>query len=129
MVVITFIDELPPTYRFMFVFNSALTNMMACRVYRNTKFGEFREDFVSTKSMEFALPSDSEFTHSTAHSTSHSSSSRTAVSDGSEVDREPRAEVNDQSARVRKWALYAITALMLGLPFTCIYLCKHFKDH
>ncbi|RDB23130.1 hypothetical protein Hypma_009754 [Hypsizygus marmoreus] len=38
----------PGAYLFMFTFNSALTNMMACRVFRRTKFGDFREESISS---------------------------------------------------------------------------------
>ncbi|KAG5637233.1 hypothetical protein H0H81_005276 [Sphagnurus paluster] len=31
------------------IFNVALTNMMACRVYRHTRFGDFREETISTR--------------------------------------------------------------------------------
>lgn len=50
VVILTWVKGAPIAYRLMFtVLNVALTNMMACRVYRHTKFGDFREDVLSTK--------------------------------------------------------------------------------
>ncbi|KAG6918421.1 hypothetical protein DXG01_014600 [Tephrocybe rancida] len=46
VVIIT--PAVPVGFRFMYVFNAVITNMMACRVYRNTKFGDFREDSIAT---------------------------------------------------------------------------------
>ncbi|KAF5381349.1 hypothetical protein D9615_008347 [Tricholomella constricta] len=48
--VITWARTVPLAYRLMFtIFNVAITNMMACRVYRHTRFGDFREDTISTQ--------------------------------------------------------------------------------
>ncbi|RDB27994.1 hypothetical protein Hypma_002096 [Hypsizygus marmoreus] len=50
VVSLTWAHTVPLAYKLMFtVFNVALTNMMACRVYRHTKFGDFREDAISTR--------------------------------------------------------------------------------
>ncbi|RDB22996.1 hypothetical protein Hypma_009717 [Hypsizygus marmoreus] len=38
VIAITFIPGISPIYRYMFMFNSTLTNMMACKVFRSTKF-------------------------------------------------------------------------------------------
>ncbi|KAH0581337.1 hypothetical protein H2248_012429 [Termitomyces sp. 'cryptogamus'] len=47
-VVTTWVGAVP--YRLMFaIFNITLTNMMACRVFRHTRFGKFREDTISTR--------------------------------------------------------------------------------
>ncbi|KAG6829111.1 hypothetical protein H0H92_005653 [Tricholoma furcatifolium] len=48
--VLTWASTVPLSYRLMFtIFNVALTNMMACRVYRNTRFGNLREETVSSR--------------------------------------------------------------------------------
>ncbi|KAG6872491.1 hypothetical protein C0995_009353 [Termitomyces sp. Mi166 len=48
--VITWAGDVPLPYRLMFIiFTVALTNMMACRVFRHTKFGDFREDTISSR--------------------------------------------------------------------------------
>ncbi|KAF9045140.1 hypothetical protein BJ165DRAFT_1475549 [Panaeolus papilionaceus] len=48
-VIMFYINVVPPTYRSMFtVPNVALMNIMACRVFRKTKFGVFREVTIST---------------------------------------------------------------------------------
>ncbi|KAF9045141.1 hypothetical protein BJ165DRAFT_1528051 [Panaeolus papilionaceus] len=49
VVIMFYIDAVPPVYRSMFtVPNVALMNIMACRVFRKTKFGVFRETTVSS---------------------------------------------------------------------------------
>ncbi|KAF9045136.1 hypothetical protein BJ165DRAFT_1611317 [Panaeolus papilionaceus] len=48
-VIMFYLRAVPPTYRTMFsVPNLALMNIMACRVFRNTKFGVFNADSIST---------------------------------------------------------------------------------
>ncbi|KAF9045139.1 hypothetical protein BJ165DRAFT_1602816 [Panaeolus papilionaceus] len=48
-VIMFWITAVPPTYRSMFTIpNIALMNIMACRVFRKTKFGIFRETAIST---------------------------------------------------------------------------------
>jgi len=48
-VIMLYITTVPITYRTMFtVPNIALMNIMACRVFRNTKFGFIRETTIST---------------------------------------------------------------------------------
>jgi len=50
VVVLGSVKGVPYAYQFMFtVFNCALTNMMACRVYRQTKLGTFKESAPSTR--------------------------------------------------------------------------------
>jgi len=47
--VITWTVVVPVAYRVaLTIFNVAVTNMMACRVYRHTKFGYLRENLIST---------------------------------------------------------------------------------
>ncbi|KAF8154826.1 hypothetical protein B0H34DRAFT_718046 [Crassisporium funariophilum] len=51
-VIMLYIDSVPIAYRTMFtVPNIMLMNVMACRVFRNTKFGLFRETAISTSKM------------------------------------------------------------------------------
>ncbi|KAF9044940.1 hypothetical protein BJ165DRAFT_1404214 [Panaeolus papilionaceus] len=48
-VIMFFIDSVPPIYRLMFsIPNVALMNIMACRVFRNTKFGLTQDNLIST---------------------------------------------------------------------------------
>ncbi|KAF8953402.1 hypothetical protein BDZ97DRAFT_1767467 [Flammula alnicola] len=48
-----------PTYKILFtVPNVALTHIMACRVFRNTKFGRFREASISTMQLRFTAAND-----------------------------------------------------------------------
>ncbi|KAF9044941.1 hypothetical protein BJ165DRAFT_1527886 [Panaeolus papilionaceus] len=48
-VIMFFIDSVPPIYRLMFsIPNVALMNIMACRVFRNTKFGLSQDTLIST---------------------------------------------------------------------------------
>lgn len=58
--------------------NIALLNIMACRVYRNTKFGLFREEEISTSNMQKAieskLPPFPVFAHRSEITTTNSSS-------------------------------------------------------
>ncbi|RDB22909.1 hypothetical protein Hypma_009716 [Hypsizygus marmoreus] len=73
VVVITFLEILPVTYRYLLIFNSVLTNMMACRVHRHTLFEDPWEGSIHSTHMSFALPSD-------AHTrNSNETSSRTAL--------------------------------------------------
>lgn len=52
VVILTSIPMVPPSYRLMFtVLNIALTNMMACRVFRHTKLRSYNDDTVSSKWM------------------------------------------------------------------------------
>ncbi|KAF9043113.1 hypothetical protein BJ165DRAFT_1529231 [Panaeolus papilionaceus] len=58
-VIMLYIEAVPITYRTMFtVPNIALMNIMACRVFRNTKFGVFRETSISTSRMNSTNPAD-----------------------------------------------------------------------
>ncbi|PPQ70819.1 hypothetical protein CVT24_001036 [Panaeolus cyanescens] len=58
-VIMLYIYTVPITYRTMFtVPNIALMNIMACRVFRNTKFGVFRETSISTSRMGSTNPAD-----------------------------------------------------------------------
>ncbi|KAF8154858.1 hypothetical protein B0H34DRAFT_718261 [Crassisporium funariophilum] len=51
-VIMLYISSVPITYRTMFtVPNITLMNIMACRVFRNTKFGVFRETMISSSKM------------------------------------------------------------------------------
>lgn len=51
-VIMLYISAVPVAYRTMFtVPNIVLMNIMACRVFRNTKFGHFRESEISTNGM------------------------------------------------------------------------------
>ncbi|KAG6909496.1 hypothetical protein DXG01_017218 [Tephrocybe rancida] len=48
--VITWAQAVPLSYRLMFtIFNVTLTNMMACRVFRHTRFGNFEENTTSSR--------------------------------------------------------------------------------
>ncbi|PPQ74973.1 hypothetical protein CVT24_010274 [Panaeolus cyanescens] len=48
-VIMFFIESVPPTYRLMFTLpNVTLMNIMACRVFRNTKFGLLQDSSMST---------------------------------------------------------------------------------
>jgi hypothetical protein len=58
-VIMLYVSSVPITYRTMFsVPNIALMNIMACRVFRNTKFGVFRETSISTSRMGTAKDGD-----------------------------------------------------------------------
>ncbi|KDR73143.1 hypothetical protein GALMADRAFT_72738 [Galerina marginata CBS 339.88] len=51
-VIMLYVSSVPIAYRTMFtVPNIMLMNIMACRVFRNTKFGLFRENTISTSKM------------------------------------------------------------------------------
>jgi len=51
-VIMLYVSSVPITYRTMFtVPNIALMNIMACRVFRHTKFGMFRETSISTSKL------------------------------------------------------------------------------
>ncbi|KAJ3513407.1 hypothetical protein NLJ89_g2970 [Agrocybe chaxingu] len=57
-VVVFFIPFIPPVYRTMFtVPNAMLTNAMACRVYKRTKFGFYRESADSGRLGDFPVSS------------------------------------------------------------------------
>ncbi|RDB22900.1 hypothetical protein Hypma_009718 [Hypsizygus marmoreus] len=43
IITLSFLSGLPPIFRYMLIFNCTLTNMMACKVFRNIKFGTFRQ--------------------------------------------------------------------------------------
>lgn len=45
------LPDFPPAYKITFVPNCVVTNMMAGRVYRHTKFGHFQEESISTRRM------------------------------------------------------------------------------
>ncbi|KAF9044987.1 hypothetical protein BJ165DRAFT_1474700 [Panaeolus papilionaceus] len=48
-VIMLFVSSVPPVYRIMFVVpNVVLTNIMACRVFRDTKFGLMRDSLLAT---------------------------------------------------------------------------------
>ncbi|KAF9563106.1 hypothetical protein CPC08DRAFT_686956 [Agrocybe pediades] len=56
-VIMLFVKSVPVTYRTMFtVPNIMLMNVMACRVFRNTKFGLFRESSFSTTDFKSTSP-------------------------------------------------------------------------
>lgn len=76
-----FNTHVPVPMRSMFATpNIALLNIMACRVYRNTKFGLFREEELSTANMnkaetESKLPPFPVFAHRSAITTTDSTDS------------------------------------------------------
>ncbi|KAF9044988.1 hypothetical protein BJ165DRAFT_1474706 [Panaeolus papilionaceus] len=52
-VIMFFVHSVPPTYRLMFtVPNVTLMNIMACRVFRNTKFGLIQDSSMSTSVLQ-----------------------------------------------------------------------------
>ena len=81
-----FNTRVPVPMRSMFATpNIALLNIMACRVYRNTKFGVFREEEISTSNMnkadaESKLPPFPVFAHRTDLTTTDSHDSPYTVS-------------------------------------------------
>ncbi|KDR72732.1 hypothetical protein GALMADRAFT_228998 [Galerina marginata CBS 339.88] len=57
--IMQFIPSVPAAYQTMFVApNAVLMNVMACRVFRNTKFGRFRENTTSTSKIGLQEPSN-----------------------------------------------------------------------
>jgi len=53
-VIMVFVDAIPLAYRTMFsIPNVVLMTMMAGRVFRNTKFGHFKESSISTSNILF----------------------------------------------------------------------------
>jgi len=54
-VIMVFVNAVPASYRTMFTIpNVVLVSMMAGRVFRNTKFGHFKESSISTSNILFS---------------------------------------------------------------------------
>jgi hypothetical protein len=95
--VIIFLKALPPTYRCMLIFNGVLTNMMTCRVYRNTKLVLSREE----------------------NNTWHTTLDSIMQLDGLKVE---GAALASKRHRAKTAGLWTVAILMLGFPFLCLYL-------
>ena len=88
----------------MLIFNGVLTNMMTCRVYRNTKLGLSHEE---------------------------NNTWRTTLDSIIQLDgaKEVKgAALASKCRRARTAGLWMVAISMLGFPFLCLYLCKTLKD-
>jgi len=103
--IIILLKALPPTYRFMLIFNGVLTNMMTCRVYRNTKLRLSREE---------------------------DDTWRTTLDSIVQLDGVKDVKGGDAMASKRRRAqtacLWTVAITMLLFPFLCLYLCKTLRN-
>ncbi|RDB25753.1 hypothetical protein Hypma_006259 [Hypsizygus marmoreus] len=122
------LPAVPRAYRFMYVFNCAVSNMMACRVFRHTKFGHFREESISTQrmystSIRFASDTDSEATEG------QKDFSSLGMLETVPPDSERRDSRILTRAFGRVWYSRVLGGLILAsmifTPVICVYVCLH----
>ncbi|RDB23054.1 hypothetical protein Hypma_009726 [Hypsizygus marmoreus] len=133
--ILTFFPEITFSHGFMFVVNCTVTHMMACIVFRRTKFGNIREDMISTRFIQSHGFVDAEGTRELpstsvsrelrpAGSTGDSSNLRSRVH-GTEIvgDGFSKAAEGGAKAKRRSRFLILVSVMLILLPLTCVFLC------
>ncbi|KAG6918422.1 hypothetical protein DXG01_014601 [Tephrocybe rancida] len=127
--VITITPVVPAGFRFMYVFNAVITNMMACRVYRHTKFGDFREDSIATA--QWITPLGTEEQGSTRFSTRSDvlRTTRNSTTVSGNVSTPEDEEKHGDLHWYERWRslilFILIVGLMIFIPVICISICLH----
>jgi len=130
VVTLAFVEQLPPTYRFMLVFNCVLVNMMGGRVFRNTKLGLAREKSISSSSLK---PTDASKTLVGPQRPLDENQLLQGPEDGpspsTQEDESPMDPNARRTKRIRIAILSLIVVILIILPFVCIIMCRQLKDH
>ncbi|RDB23091.1 hypothetical protein Hypma_009730 [Hypsizygus marmoreus] len=126
-VILTFTSGGPNDYLYMFIVNCSLTNMMACRVYRHTKFGDFREETISTSWLASHHGRIDSFREEGTVVASVPRAFDLGSSGAEKIDADRQVETGQPVKRSK--FLYLLSVILVVLPFLCVFLCSRTSRH